>query len=239
MTYSQDTSTKYDKKEIKAAAQGRELEILRSVAGIDESYLDGKHHPCPKCGGTDRFRLIDAKAGAVLCNQCFRTENGDFIAAVKWMKETSFPDALAMIADHLFLDGENIDIGTGNRSGDCQEKAQRNIEEIPDQKETDQTAYLERCAAWITETDYLRNRGISDETAKKYGVGYDDHFSEGTGGKVWRVIIFPNGTRGAYNARNTAPYASKEDRYRKHGDAGFFHADALANPTGPVFVTEG
>lgn len=83
----------YDRDEIKAA-RGRELEILRDVAGIPDSYLDGKHHPCPKCGGKDRFRLIDKEAGAVICNQCFKEANGDFIAAVRWMHNVTFPDAL-------------------------------------------------------------------------------------------------------------------------------------------------
>ncbi|MCH7688119.1 MAG: hypothetical protein IH899_15805 [Planctomycetes bacterium] len=56
---------------IKNAARGRWIDIL-SHFGIDRSILDGKHHPCPKCGGTDRFRLIDADEGAVLCNQYYK-----------------------------------------------------------------------------------------------------------------------------------------------------------------------
>ena len=94
-----------DKERIKQAAQGREIEILADVAGIDRAILDGKHHACPCCGGTDRFRLVDADAGAVLCNQCFSKDNGDFIAAVQWAKDLSFPDALAEIADYLGIDG--------------------------------------------------------------------------------------------------------------------------------------
>ncbi|MEM8494352.1 MAG: primase-helicase zinc-binding domain-containing protein [Planctomycetota bacterium] len=66
-----------DAAEVKAAATCRWREILTSVAGIPGDLLDGRNHPCPRCGGTDRFRLIDADAGAVFCNQCFRERNGD------------------------------------------------------------------------------------------------------------------------------------------------------------------
>lgn len=92
---------KINVEELKAAASGREIEILRQVAGIDETYLDGKHHPCPKCGGKDRFRLINRDSGAVLCNQCFHHDNGDFIAAVQWMRELSFSDSLKEISDYI------------------------------------------------------------------------------------------------------------------------------------------
>jgi 5S rRNA maturation endonuclease (ribonuclease M5) len=86
---------------LKEHAAGRELEILRSVAGIDGELLDGKHHHCPLCGGKDRFRLIDEKAGAVFCNQCFRENNGDFIDAVRWMCGCQFHEAITMIAEYL------------------------------------------------------------------------------------------------------------------------------------------
>ena len=91
--------------DVKAAAVGRSIDILTIVAGIPGDLLDGKHHPCPKCGGKDRFRLIDAGSGAVLCNQCFAKRNGDFLAAVKWMCNCDFPTALRKVADYLGIKG--------------------------------------------------------------------------------------------------------------------------------------
>ena len=93
----------FDKEMILSAGRGRELEILRDVAVIPAEYLDGKHHPCPKCGGKDRFRLIDKDKGAVLCNQCFNEQNGDYIAAVQWMRNCSFDEALSLIGEYLGL----------------------------------------------------------------------------------------------------------------------------------------
>ncbi len=114
------TSPRIDVADVKAAAAGRELEVLVQVAGIPSEYLDGKPHPCPnpQCGGTDRFRLLDAKAGAVRCNQCFAERCGDFIAAVRHYTGRDFPAAVAAIADHL-----------GMRSSGRREQSQRDIVE--------------------------------------------------------------------------------------------------------------
>ena len=87
--------------ELKRLAAGREIEVLSEVAGIPLVLLDGKHHPCPRCGGKDRFRLIDEKAGAVFCNQCFNSGNGDFIDAVAWMWNIEPGEALVTIENYL------------------------------------------------------------------------------------------------------------------------------------------
>lgn len=91
---------------VRGAASGRWVEILSTVGGIAIETLDGQHHPCPKCGGTDRFRLVDPDAGAVLCNQCFSSKNGDGFAAVQWMRGIDFIASLKLIADHLGIQPE-------------------------------------------------------------------------------------------------------------------------------------
>lgn len=60
--------------------RGRWMEIWTQVFGISPSVLDGSHHPCPGCGGSDRFRInrkrldhgvwfcgSEAKGGIDLC----------------------------------------------------------------------------------------------------------------------------------------------------------------------------
>lgn len=86
---------------LKETAAGRWQEMLSQLGGIDRDLLDGKHHPCPKCGGEDRFRMIDVEAGALFCNQCFSQGNGDGIAALQWLTGLSFPDAVEKLANHL------------------------------------------------------------------------------------------------------------------------------------------
>jgi len=92
---------RYDVAEVKRQAAGRWTEILVAQADIPAELLDGKHHPCPKCGGKDRFRLINAAEGALFCNGCFDSKNGDGLAAIQHFRGTSFPKAVALVAQHL------------------------------------------------------------------------------------------------------------------------------------------
>jgi len=86
--------------EIKRAASGKWLDILERVGGLPSSILDGRHHPCPRCGGTDRFRALDdfAETGALFCNRCFSKGNGDGLAAIQWAAGCTFPEALRRVA---------------------------------------------------------------------------------------------------------------------------------------------
>ena len=92
----------YDVEELKRTAAGRWVEIL-AAAGVPSGCLDGRHHPCPKCGGRDRFRLIDEDAGALFCNHCFDKNNGDGIAAAQWWLECDFIEAVNRIGEYLRL----------------------------------------------------------------------------------------------------------------------------------------
>ena len=52
------------------AAHGRWREILPAL-GISTNLLNGKHQPCPMCGGKDRFRFTDVNGeGDYFCSQC-------------------------------------------------------------------------------------------------------------------------------------------------------------------------
>lgn len=45
---------------------------------------DGRHGPCPVCGGKDRFRFDDkAGRGTWFCNQCGHGDGLDLVALVK------------------------------------------------------------------------------------------------------------------------------------------------------------
>ncbi|TWT30689.1 phage/plasmid primase, P4 family [Blastopirellula retiformator] len=90
----------YDVSLVKSAASGRWSEIFQSL-GISADCLTGQHTACPKCGGHDRFRLLDENDGALICNQCFREKNGDGIAAAQWFLGCNFQDAITRIADYL------------------------------------------------------------------------------------------------------------------------------------------
>ena len=47
--------------------------------GVPRELVDGKHHPCPFCGGKDRFRWTSTGGGSWICNQCGHGSGIDFL----------------------------------------------------------------------------------------------------------------------------------------------------------------
>lgn len=95
------TNPQFDKEEVRLAASSRWPEVLSNVTGIDVDHLDGQHHPCPKCGGTDRFRFFDDNTGGAICNQCFRDKNGDGFGVVQWANGVDFNEAVRLVAEYI------------------------------------------------------------------------------------------------------------------------------------------
>jgi len=93
---------RYDPTDVKVRARNRWGEILSAVAGLPPDSLDGDHHPCPKCGGADRFRFTDRDGdGSLICNACARRQCGDGIAALQWALGCDFPTAVARVAEYV------------------------------------------------------------------------------------------------------------------------------------------
>ena len=108
---------RYDPADVKLRARNRWAEILAAVAGLPPDSLDGDHHPCPKCGGVDRFRFTDRDGdGSLLCNACARRQCGDGIAAVQWALGCDFPTALARVAEHIGAPEHSGACGHGHRT---------------------------------------------------------------------------------------------------------------------------
>jgi Zinc-binding domain of primase-helicase len=124
----------HDVEEVKSAANGRWKDILPSLTGIDATLLDEKNHPCPKCGGTDRFRCLDANAGVLFCNQCFNGKNGDGIAAIQWLTGWKFPEALQAVAESLNLPGSLNGHATNGKARGAAAKPSSNAKAKRDDK---------------------------------------------------------------------------------------------------------
>ena len=93
-----------DSEELKRLAAGRWLDILRTVCRLTNSQLNSRvHGPCPKCEGTDRFRALDdvAETGALFCNNCFNSRNGDGFAAIQWLNGVTFQGSLKLVSEFL------------------------------------------------------------------------------------------------------------------------------------------
>lgn len=97
------TPSRLDAAEIKRQAAGRWREILPATTGISTELLDGRNHPCPACGGTDRFAVFNdfAETGGVICRGCHETGNGDGLAAVQHFAGVDFPGAVRLVAEYL------------------------------------------------------------------------------------------------------------------------------------------
>jgi 5S rRNA maturation endonuclease (ribonuclease M5) len=90
--------------DLKRRAAGRWVQMLQSVGGLSAMQLNPKiHGPCPRCGGTDRFRAMDdvTESGGLYCNQCFSKNNGDGLAAVQWLLGCTFNEAKRLVADAI------------------------------------------------------------------------------------------------------------------------------------------
>jgi putative DNA primase/helicase len=60
--------------------RGRWRDILIQLGALDAKLLDGKHHPCPWCGGKDRWRFTDHNGtGAFICNQCGHGDGAEIV----------------------------------------------------------------------------------------------------------------------------------------------------------------
>ncbi len=88
--------------ELKDLARGRWIDIFATLAGVHlDASCQKRHGPCPRCGGTDRFRAIDLDNGALFCNRCFSTKNGDGIAALVWLTGKPFKEVLDILCEYL------------------------------------------------------------------------------------------------------------------------------------------
>lgn len=86
-----------DANELLNKARGRWYGILTSM-GLAESYLTGKHGPCPICKcGEDRWRWDNKDgSGSFFCNQCTpRAGNG--VQLIQKLVGCNFPEALEKI----------------------------------------------------------------------------------------------------------------------------------------------
>jgi len=70
--------------------------------GVSEDFLDGKPHPCPACGGTDRFRFDDKDGeGTWFCNQCTPNQAGYGLQFVQHLFECTASEAFEKIKSVL------------------------------------------------------------------------------------------------------------------------------------------
>lgn len=90
----------FDIATVKEHATGQWSRIITTLCDIDPQKLNGRNHPCPKCGeGKDRFfayKDFDQKGG-VHCRKCGK-KCSDGIATVAWLLGVDFKESLKRVA---------------------------------------------------------------------------------------------------------------------------------------------
>lgn len=91
----------YDLQSIKPQCAGRWPAIIQSVTGIGPDYMTGRHGPCPRCGGKDRWRVFDdfTSSGGATCNQCGKFADG--FALVRWARNATLNESIQLVAESI------------------------------------------------------------------------------------------------------------------------------------------
>ena len=201
---------------------------------------------CPLCDSgngknhTAAFHVFRADKSKWQCFSC--NEGGDILDLVgKLYDIDDVSEQLRKTIQMLGMeDNSNVgfikkthELPKGDNDKDTPKATQTQVETLKDY-----TAYYEQCQRDFAETNYLVKRGIDDQTAKEYGIGYDPLYRDPRTGNTWQAIIFPL-SRSAYAVRNTDPEADKDNRHRKAGKQTYFNLKALETATKPIFIVEG
>lgn len=104
--------------------------------------------------------------------------------------------------------------------------------------ETDYTSFYTQCSAHLLDTDYLSKRGIDEEIAFRFNLGYCKDWKNPKAPKAPATerLIIPTG-KFSYVAR--AIKEGDEPRYCKVGTAQVFGLDTLQEYKEPVYIVEG
>lgn len=183
--------------------------------GIVKNPHDGRYH-CFKCGevGGDIFDLIGAAF-----------DLPDFNSRFDKAKEIY-----------------NVSVDKSGASS-LRERLEPAVSVKADPSDSNVSDYLEKCRLNAKNTAFFADRGISENTVARFGLGYDPEFSEGTGGRVWRAAVFPL-SKESYEVRNTDvppdSAAAGGDKYRKHGRAAVFNlSPEMLSDSTTLFICEG
>ena len=175
---------------------------LLDLVGGDTTLRGGaeKEGPCPKCGGDDRFHCT---AEWWFCRQCYPPDNGephDAISYLQWRDGLDFAEACQALGGQ--------DSGTyrdAPRRGETYHSAPPRRSSVLKETESPGDLWQERARIFCSWAEgqlwgspealaYLCDRGLSDESIKAAGLGYnprelyDDPQRWGANfgrGKVW------------------------------------------------------
>ncbi|MCX8727828.1 primase-helicase zinc-binding domain-containing protein [Gilliamella sp. B2838] len=140
--------------EITAEAVGK-WRLIFSSLGIEVG--NGKHCPCPVCGGKDRFRFDNQNGrGTYICNQC---GSGDGLELIKNYCQCDAKEASNKVAECLNLSNQNNQIRE-NLVFRKIDSEQLHNDNIPDNPVCKKVEYL-LSKATLGQSQYLTKKGLT------------------------------------------------------------------------------
>lgn len=187
--------------------------------------------------------------------KCFACgKSGDVIKAYQLKTGADYFAAISQLAARIGITisedrkpAQTVRAKTTGKAEKTEADKMQKTEQAPTEPRADYTGYYEKCRERLEDPAalaYLEKRGISIETAKKYGLGFDPAAdpanAPGGSGRVLfpcpRLIIPTSPDH--YVGRQTSGEEKFPKLNPKGGHTGFFNLEALKKP-GPVFVVEG
>lgn len=231
--------------------------LIQTMTTQAKSRVNGEaSFVCPLCGhgtnGDGLTRNPQSKDGNGL--KCFGCGfSGDIIDLTMQTEGISFNDALTRLAAELDIEIEPYKPGDGagaattafQREDGIKTPRQQKTAQRPTQAaQRDFTDYYAQCRARLSDpaaVSYLNGRGISYQTAARYGLGFDPQADPAEAGHPTPRIIMPS-TPEHYVARSIDP--NTEKRYakmnNKGGKPGIWNEAALYDAEAQeAFVVEG
>lgn len=91
---------------VASEASGRWAQIIPALSPIPAELLDGKNHPCPVCGGKDRFCAFSdfIEKGTVFCRGCRAEKPGDGFDTLCWINGWDSKECLNRVAEYLGIE---------------------------------------------------------------------------------------------------------------------------------------
>lgn len=227
-----------NREQAKAEIKARYAEYLQPA----KKKVNGKEtYICPFCRhgkGGDGLQVVPAeKGGDGTRLHCFNCHfHGDIVDIYQQQNKCSTGEAFTALYDYfnITIDAEATRTPTEPRK--VEQGINTTAAENPPETDTERpdfAAYLNECYTHRNDpaaVQYLSFRGISQDTATAYKLGYDTR----TG-----FLIVPT-SRYYYVARNTNPEAENRYNNPKGAKIELFNAQAIYNEESrPVFIVEG
>lgn len=197
--------------------------------------------------------LVKSKRGNYCCPKCKSGEGPNMTGAVKYYANTNtwhcfvcgatgdvidlycetqnvdYNAALSSLSEILTIEIDNTAPGATTTQPPAPKKEQKNVK-------ADFREYIERSEKELAENqrarDYLHGRGLTDETIKRFRIGYD---------VTRKAVVMPYNAEGTYYIlRGIDAKEYRKPPSEESGPEPVFQPGALSDPGNlPVFVTEG